>query len=112
MTSAQNCALFYCWINDELKRINFSELADEQKRVTSHVPKASGLTEETDLSADLAHLKKMAQVTNALDVAIEQIYPEETSNFALRPPWSLTVRRPTLLCRETRQFRCSTPQCR
>lgn len=78
-SKAKDCPLFYCWIHDELKRINLSQLPDGQKTVTIHVPCNNQLTETTDLSSDIARANALARVGNALDTTIEKIESTLTS---------------------------------
>lgn len=70
-----NCALYSCWIHDELRRLNEQGLPPEQQYVTLKVPVANKLTTSTDVSAELHRYRTLAKVGDALDVVAERIYP-------------------------------------
>ena len=72
---AVDCHLYYVWIHDELRRLNARDLPAEQLYVNLHVPTVNELHEETDLSADLAQFKALADIGMALDATLEERAP-------------------------------------
>lgn len=72
---AVDCPLYYVWIHEELKRINVSDLPDEQISVTLHVPMAQVLDEDTNLAKDIAQSRALAKVGESLQITLEKQNP-------------------------------------
>lgn len=70
------CPLYFCWIEEELRRINQQGIPEDQDFVTLRVPTSSVLNSETDVSAYLAKARSIAQVGKALDTRMEHLRPD------------------------------------
>lgn len=70
--------LYFCWIEDELRRLNAKELPAEQRYVTFRVPTANRLLPETDLSEHLAHARAVSKSARAIDAIVQAQRPDLT----------------------------------
>ncbi len=72
--------IYFCWIEDELRRVNAKELPAEQKYVTFRVPTANRLLPETDLSEHLAHARAVSKSARAIDAIVQAARPDLTED--------------------------------
>ena len=69
-----DCQLYYAWLRDELRRIDVTQLPEDQKYVTLRVPTANKLI-GADLSSDIQHQNELSRAGHALDVRVEETHP-------------------------------------
>lgn len=72
--------IYFCWIEDELRRVNAQELPSEQKFVTFRVPTANRLSPETDLGEHLAHARAVSKSARAIDAIVQAARPYWTED--------------------------------
>ncbi|MBZ0133567.1 MAG: DUF4365 domain-containing protein [Rhodocyclaceae bacterium] len=72
--------IYFCWIEDELRRVNANELPVEQKFVTFRVPTENRLLPETNLSEHLAHSRAVSKSARAIDAIVQAARPDLTEN--------------------------------
>jgi uncharacterized protein DUF4365 len=73
--SAVSCPLYFCWIEEELQRINKTGLPPEQEYVTLRVPSANVVAPDTDVSEHVAHHRAVFRAGRALDRLVEEQRP-------------------------------------
>lgn len=72
--------IYYCWIEDELRRVNAKELPLEQKSVAFRVSTVNRLSPETDLSEHLAHARAVSKSARAIDAIVQAARPDLTED--------------------------------
>lgn len=70
--------LYFCWIEDELRRLNAAEMPAHQQYVTFRIPAASRLLPDTDLSEHLAHARAVSKSARAIDAIVQAARPDLT----------------------------------
>lgn len=74
----KNCPLYYVWIDQEVKQINDrlgGDIPPGQEHVTFHVPKANFLDNDTDLSPEIEHRRRISQLGKSLHEHVEKKLP-------------------------------------
>lgn len=61
-----DCALYFVWVQDELRRIDVETLSPQQSYVTFRVPKANRLTSATDLQPQLDAQNELSRAGHAM----------------------------------------------
>lgn len=72
--------LYFCWIEDELRRLNAAEMPVHQQYVTFRVPAANWLLPETDLSEHLSHARAVSKSARAIDAIVQAARPDLTED--------------------------------
>lgn len=72
--------LYFCWIEDELRRLNAAEMPAHQQYVTFRVPAANWLLPETDLSGHLSHARVVSKSARAIDAIVQAARPDLTED--------------------------------
>lgn len=72
--------LYFCWIEDELRRLNAAEMPAHQQYVTFRVPVGNRLLPETDLSEHLSHARAVSKSARAIDAIVQAARPDLTED--------------------------------
>lgn len=72
--------LYFCWIEDELQRLNAAEMPAHQQYMTFRVPAENQLLPETDLSEHLSHARAVSKSARAIDAIVQAARPDLTEN--------------------------------
>lgn len=72
--------LYFCWIEDELRRLNAAEMPANQQYVTFRVPAENQLLPETDLSEHLSHARAVSKSARAIDAIVQAARPDLTED--------------------------------
>tara|TARA_B100001105_G_scaffold255324_1_gene254111 strand:- start:2321 stop:6235 length:3915 start_codon:yes stop_codon:yes gene_type:complete len=68
--------LYFCWIEDELRRLNAADMPALQQYVTFRIPAANRLLPDTDLSAHLSHSRAVSKSARAIDAIVQAARPD------------------------------------
>lgn len=72
--------LYFCWIEDELRRLNAAEMPAHQQYVTFRVPAENRLLPETNLSEHLSHARAVSKSARAIDAIVQAARPDLTED--------------------------------
>ena len=72
--------LHFCWIEDELRRLNATVMPAHQQYVTFRVPTANRLLPDTDLSEHLSHARAVSKSARAIDAIVQAARPDLTED--------------------------------
>lgn len=99
--SPKQCLNYFCWVHDEIRRLNENGIPPDQDFVTFRVPTTNLLTEQTDLTQDLERFRKIASVGDMLDLVAENknpsLTPEDRASLIGKIPENIAARSPSFL---------------
>lgn len=78
VSHASQGRLYFCWIEDELRRLNSREMSANQQYLTFRVPAKNQLLPETDLSEHLSHARAVTRSAYAIDAMVQAARPDLT----------------------------------